>query len=77
MDCLFTLPFTANCRHPSSSLHASFCEDMCTACVGGGDKEGRSCPRRVKLRRTQYEHMFSDLTLKADIDGLSLVRSTA
>jgi hypothetical protein len=25
------------------------------------------CPGRVKLRRTQCEHMFSDLPLKADI----------
>jgi hypothetical protein len=28
----------------------------------------------VKLRRTQYEHLFSGLPLEADIDGLSHVR---
>jgi hypothetical protein len=33
-----------------------------------------SCLRWVKLRRTQYEHMFSGLPVIADIDGFSQVR---
>jgi len=42
-----------------------------------GDEESDAAgrPFRVKLRKTQYEQMFSELPLNADIDRFSHARN--
>jgi hypothetical protein len=39
----------------------------CLSTVAGRSGPAAQCPKGVKLRRTQYEHMFSGLPLIADI----------